>query len=129
LSSSLQRLALTEDTADASLRQSHCAADLIDTGPLTSFALQRTAGQWGGERGSEVSPRSFRPDELTLRQPRNSSAQPVILLLKTFEFLQLFGSHPAILLKPAIERLSGYLHLPYWINARNSSTAKYRNMP
>jgi len=54
-----------------------------------------------GERGLEVSLRSFRQDELIQRQIRNSLAHSLILFLKTLQFLQLVRAHSTVLFLPA----------------------------
>lgn len=83
----------------------------------------------GCEKGSEVSPCGFRQNELVQRQVKDRSAQPVILLLKMLEFLQLVRSHTAILLAPTVERLLSNLHLPDGIDARHSLSAQRLNLP
>ena len=80
-------------------------------------------------KGSVVSPCSFRKDELVQRQVRHGATQPIILLLKPFELLQLVGTHTAILLSPAIKCLLSYLHLPDRINARHPLPAQHLNLP
>ena len=54
------------------------------------------------ERGLEVSPCGFLQDQLIEGQIRHRLSQPVILLLKPLQFLQLIYAHSAILLTPAV---------------------------
>ena len=51
------------------------------------------------------SPRGFRQDQLVQRQIRNSTPEPLILLLKALQFFQLVYAHSAISLAPAVIRL------------------------
>ncbi len=93
---------------------SHCECDRCKPGDVT---------------GSVVSPCSLCQDQLVQRQVRYGPPRPFILLLKPFDFLQLVGSHTAILLMPAIERLFRYLHLPDRVDAWHSLAAKHLNLP
>lgn len=81
-----------EGGPDARKRPTHCGHDQC---------------RLGGERGSEVSPRGFRQDQLIQRQIRNSTSEPIILLLKALQFLQLIHAHPTVLLPPAAKSLFG----------------------
>ena len=64
-----------------------------------------------------------------MRQVRHRPGQPLTLFLKLFEFLQLVGSHAAILLAPAVERLLRNLNLPDGVNPRHALAAKPLNLP
>ncbi len=57
-----------------------------------------------------------------------SDAQ-IMGILKSFEFLQLLGSHPTILLTPALKCLRRYLYLPDRIDARHSLPTQHLNLP
>ena len=79
-------------------------------------------------RGLEVSRGSLIQDQLVQRQVRNVSSEPLILLLKTFEFPQLSRPHATILLAPSIKRLLRNLDFPDRINPRHPLTNEHLNL-
>ena len=81
------------------------------------------------ERGLEVSPCGFLQDQLIEGQIRHRLSQPVILLLKPLQFLQLIYAHSTILLAPAVIGLLRNLHLADHVNASLTLPDKHINLP
>ena len=104
---------LAKDATDTTLRHLQLAMQSINADPA---------------RGLEVSPGSLIQDQLVQRQVRNGSSEPLILLLKTFEFPQLSRPHATILLAPSIKRLLRNLDFPDRINPRHPLTNEHINL-
>ena len=98
---------------------------------MNDHSVQREHDQYrhDGERGLEVSLRSFRQDELIQRQIRNSLAQSLILFLKTLQFLQLVRAHSTVLFLPAVKCLFSHTNLADRIQARYSLPRQNLNLP
>ena len=76
-----------------------------------------------------VSNQDLRKYKLVEGQVRHRRPQPLILFLKSFEFLQLVGSHTAILLAPAVIGLFGNTNRPDRIDPLQTLTDKHFNLP
>ena len=68
-------------------------------------------------------------DQLVQRQLGDGLPQPLILFLEPLEFLQLVGSHPAILLAPSVIGLLGDAHLADRVHALHALADKHGNLP
>ena len=75
------------------------------------------------------SPCNLLQNELVQRQVRDGPAQPIILLFQPLEFLQLVGSHTAILLAPSVIGLLGNVHFADRIHALHPLSDKHINLP
>src|SRR5690606_35878075 len=83
----------------------------------------------GDARGSEVSPRSLRQDQLVQRQIGHRLAKPFVLLLEILQLPKLVTAHAAILLAPPVERQFGNADLANSIRHRHALAAQNLNLP
>src|SRR5690606_16293725 len=83
----------------------------------------------GDARGSEVSPRSLRQDQLVQRQIGHRLAKPFVLLLEILQLPKLVTAHAAILLAPPVERQFGNADLANGIRHRHALAAQNLNLP
>jgi len=68
-------------------------------------------------------------DQLVQRQVGDGLPKTLILSLEPLEFLQLVGSHSAILLAPSVTGLLGDAHLADRIHSLHSLADKHVNLP
>src|SRR5690606_5056750 len=83
----------------------------------------------GDARGSEVSPRSLRQDQLVQRQIGHRLAKPFVLLLEILQLPKLVTAHAAILLTPPVERQLGNADLANSIRHRHALASQNLCLP
>src|SRR5690606_5074387 len=80
-------------------------------------------------RGSEVSPRSLRQDQLVQCQISHRLAKPFVLLLELLQLPELVTAHAAILLAPPVIRQLRNADLANRIRHRHPLAAQNFNLP
>src|SRR5690606_9199653 len=83
----------------------------------------------GDARGSEVSPRSLRQDQLVQCQISHRLAKPFVLLLELLQLPALVTAHAAILLAPPVIRQLRNADLANRIRHRHPLAAQNFNLP
>src|SRR5690606_2451133 len=83
----------------------------------------------GDARGSEVSPRSYRQDQLVQRQIGHRLSLPSVRLPGTLLLPNLVTAHAAILLAPPVERQFGSADLANGIRHRHALAAQNLILP
>lgn len=80
-------------------------------------------------KGSEVFRCGFLQDQLVQRKIRNHVPQPLVLFLKTLQFLKLFCAHSVVFLFPTIIGLFSHTDLPDLINPCHALPQHNFNLP
>src|SRR5690606_24575554 len=116
-----------------------CGAAWSDAAPAhgISGAPTRTSAEpsehgrcrHGDARGSEVSPRSLRQDQLVQCQISHRLAKPFVLLLELLQLPELVTAHAAILLAPPVIRQLRNADLANRIRHRHPLAAHNFNLP